>query len=80
MSVSFERVPGFPLGLAQTKGHSMAPLYCSILEAGQALGVKRSTVYRLINDGRLKTAKLGTRTLVQVASVHALATSIVAAA
>ncbi len=54
----------------------MQALYCTITEAGDALGVKRSTVYRLLKLGHLKAVKLGTRRLVSIASIEALAATL----
>jgi excisionase family DNA binding protein len=51
-------------------------LYCSIIEAAAALGVKRSTIYRLLEDKKLKAVKLGTRRLVSIASIRELAASL----
>ncbi len=50
----------------------MDPIAVSIAETGRALSLGRTTVYALINSGRLKTIKLGRRTLVMVESVHSL--------
>lgn len=44
----------------------------SIREAGKMLGIGRSTVYRMMEDGRLATRKIGRRTLVQVDSINVL--------
>ena len=44
----------------------------SILEAAKALGVKRSTVYRMLNDKTLDSVKLYRRRLVKVESIHRL--------
>jgi excisionase family DNA binding protein len=54
------------------------PLFVPIPEAGQALGIKRSTVYRLLDEGSLKGTKLGSRRLVSVASIRELAAKLVA--
>jgi excisionase family DNA binding protein len=45
----------------------------SIADAGRMLSVGRSTLYRLIGEGRLETVKIGRRTLVRTASIRALA-------
>ncbi|GLI98425.1 helix-turn-helix domain-containing protein [Sphingobium sp. BS19] len=45
----------------------------SILEAQRALGIGRSTAYRLMDEGRLEKVKIGRRTLIKVASIKALA-------
>lgn len=54
------------------------PLFVPIPEAGYALGVKRSTVYRLLEAGTLRGTKLGSRRLVSVASIRELAAKLVA--
>lgn len=47
----------------------MDPINLSIIDAARTLGVGRSKLYELINAGQLETVKLGTRTLVRVASI-----------
>nr|WP_166777945.1 helix-turn-helix domain-containing protein [Qipengyuania flava] len=44
----------------------------SVESAREALGLGRTTLYSLINDGRLEPVKLGRRTLVKVSSIRAL--------
>ncbi|MCL6741766.1 helix-turn-helix domain-containing protein [Sphingomonas sp. RB56-2] len=51
----------------------MNVLLASIPEAQRALGIGRSTAYRLIQNGRLETIKIGRRTLITIASIRALA-------
>lgn len=51
----------------------MNAILASIPDAQRALGIGRSTAYRLIADGRLETVKIGRRTLIRVASIRALA-------
>lgn len=55
----------------------MDPINLSIIDAARTLGVGRSKLYELINDGQLETVKLGTRTLVRVASIRAFSDSLV---
>lgn len=50
----------------------MEAIAISISEAARALGVGRTSVYNLINEGRLETFKLGRRTLVKTASIRRL--------
>ncbi len=54
----------------------MDPINLSIIDAARALGVGRSKLYELINAGQLETVKLGTRTLVRVASIRAFSDSL----
>lgn len=49
------------------------PLFVTIPDAGRMLAVRRSTIYRLIADGRLKASKLGARRLVSLDSIRELA-------
>jgi len=44
----------------------------SIRDAAQSLGLGRTAVYGLINDGRLETIKIGRRRLVKVESIRQL--------
>ena len=44
----------------------------SVDDARQAIGIGKTKLYELINDGTLKTLKVGRRTLVTTASIHAL--------
>jgi excisionase family DNA binding protein len=50
----------------------MDPLLASIWDAGKMLAVGRSTIYRLIWDGRLEVVKIGRRTLIRIASIRRL--------
>lgn len=50
----------------------MDPITVSVDEARKALGIGRTKFYQLVGQGRLKTLKIGRRTLVLVASIHAL--------
>ena len=54
----------------------MEALNVSIKETAHVLGIKRSKTYELINAGHLETVKLGTRTLVRVASIKAFSDSL----
>lgn len=54
----------------------MEPIGLSIPEVGKALGgesapLSRATIYRMIGRGELEAIKLGSRTLVTVASIKA---------
>ena len=46
------------------------PLLLGIEDAGAFVGVKRSTIYKAIKDGELERVKIGSRTLVPVASLR----------
>ena len=51
----------------------MKAFLASIPDAQRALGIGRSTAYRLIEEGQLETVKIGRRTLVKVSSIRMLA-------
>lgn len=51
----------------------MNAILASIPDAQRALGIGRSTAYRLIEDGKLEAVKIGRRTLIRVSSIRALA-------
>lgn len=58
----------------------MKPIGLSIAAAGKALGgdenpLSRATIYRRISDGSLEAFKVGSRTLITLASIEALAAS-----
>ena len=48
------------------------PLTYTVPDAIRASGIKRTKLYELIGDGRLKVTKVGRRTLVTAASLRAL--------
>ena len=50
----------------------MGIIVVSINEAARALGLGRTSIYALINEGRLEARKLGRRTLVTTESIRAL--------
>jgi excisionase family DNA binding protein len=50
-------------------------LAVSISETGRLLGIGRTTTYGLINQGILKTIKVGRRRPVLVSSIRALASA-----
>lgn len=50
----------------------MQPFTISIAEAAKALGVGRTVLYQMANDGRLETIKIGRRRLVKVESIRLL--------
>lgn len=51
----------------------MQPLLLPIPATCKALGIGRSTVYRLIQEGALAVVKVGRRTLIRVASIRRIA-------
>jgi len=51
----------------------MDPLLVSITDTATALNLGRTSVYALINEGKLDTLKMGRRRLVTVASIKRLA-------
>ena len=50
---------------------TIAPLAFSIRDAATALGVGRTTVYRLISEGQLAVIKVGNRTLIEASALAA---------
>ena len=50
----------------------MEPVATSVSGAAKALGLGRTTIYKLISDGQLETIKIGRRTLIKTASIRAL--------
>jgi excisionase family DNA binding protein len=50
----------------------MSPLTTSINDAAKALSLGRSSIYALINDGRLETIKIGRRRLIKIESIRQL--------
>lgn len=52
----------------------------TVLEAGDMLGLGRSTIYRLMNEGKLKPKKVGKRTLFLVSDLRTFAESLPEAA
>ena len=50
----------------------MEILTCTATDAARALGIGRTKLYELINDGKLKTVKIGRRTLVKADSIRML--------
>lgn len=50
----------------------MDTIAVSINNASKALGIGRTKIYELINDGTLAAVKIGRRTLITVASIRRL--------
>lgn len=51
---------------------SMIKLSYTIQEAVRALGISRTTIYKLISCGKIKIVKIGARTLIPAGDLHAL--------
>ena len=54
----------------------MEPLNVTIPEAARILGCGRSKLYELIGRNRLEAVKLGSRTLIRVASIKSFSESL----
>jgi predicted DNA-binding transcriptional regulator AlpA len=50
-------------------------LTCSIRDAGEILGLGRTTIYGLMQTGALETFSIGRRRLVTIASINSLVES-----
>ena len=50
----------------------MEPIALRVNDAGKLVGLSRSQIYRLINEGKLEAIKAGGRTLIKYASLRAL--------
>jgi excisionase family DNA binding protein len=50
----------------------MEVISTSISEAARALSIGRTTIYKLIREGRLEIVKIGRRTLVKANSIRKL--------
>lgn len=50
----------------------MQPFTTSIAEAGRALSLGRTSIYALIDEGRLESIKIGRRRLIKVDSIRSL--------
>lgn len=53
----------------------MEPVVTSINDAAAALCLGRTSIYSLINEGKLDVVKVGRRTLVTIASIRRLVCS-----
>lgn len=54
---------------------AVEPLAAQICDAALMLGVQRTTIYRLMDEGLLDSIKIGKRRLVLIDSVHRLVNS-----
>ena len=50
----------------------MEPVVLSINDTAKTLSLGRTSIYELINQGKLETVKIGRRTLVKMDPVHRL--------
>jgi excisionase family DNA binding protein len=57
----------------------MEPLTVTVDGAKKAIGCGHTTIYRLIGEGKLRTVKLGRRTLVKTDSIRQFVASLEAA-
>lgn len=57
----------------------MAPITVTIQDATKALGIGTTKLYELIGTGKLRTVKLGRRTLVRTDSIRELIDALEAA-
>ena len=57
----------------------MVNLLIPIPEAGRSLGIGRTTVYSLIEQGELKTVKIGRRSLITTESLRAYVDKLISA-
>lgn len=58
--------------LARDGAHGIKPLSVTVPTALAITGLGRTKLYALIAEGRVKTVKVGSRTLVNYASLEAL--------
>jgi excisionase family DNA binding protein len=65
---------GLPLGvsLSADKPQVIDPIAVRILEAVRLTGIGRSKLYELIASGDIETIKIGSCTLIPMASLHGL--------
>jgi excisionase family DNA binding protein len=65
---------GLPFGVPPPAGKPqvMEPIAVRILEAVRLTGIGRSKLYELIASGDIETVKIGSCTLIPMASLHGL--------
>jgi excisionase family DNA binding protein len=65
---------GLPFGVPSpaSKPQAMEPITVRILEAVRLTGIGRSKLYELIASGEIETVKIGSCTLIPIASLHGL--------
>ncbi len=69
---SFQDFTGSSRGKKGNTSHMNAPIAMSPRDAATSIGVSRSTLYRLIDSGQLRTVKIGRRTLIPSSCLFAL--------
>lgn len=69
---SFQDFTGSSRGKKGNTSHMNTPIAMSPRDAATSIGVSRSTLYRLIDSGQLRTVKIGRRTLIPSSSLLAL--------
>jgi excisionase family DNA binding protein len=60
------------MGGSKNRRTIMEPIALTIRDTSKAAGFGKTTTYKLINEGKLTSIKIGRRTLVTVASIKAL--------
>ncbi|WP_433908765.1 helix-turn-helix domain-containing protein [Sphingomonas yabuuchiae] len=50
----------------------MEVLTCTAIDAARSLGIGKTKLYELIGQGKLKTIKIGRRTLIKADSIRTL--------
>lgn len=50
----------------------MEVLTCTAIDAARSLGIGKTKLYELIGQGKLKTIKIGRRTLIKTDSIRTL--------
>ncbi|WP_343892147.1 helix-turn-helix domain-containing protein, partial [Sphingomonas oligophenolica] len=58
--------------LADSRGHGVTPISVRISTAVKMTGIGRSKLYELIGEGAIDVVKIGSSTLIRVASLHRL--------
>jgi excisionase family DNA binding protein len=59
-----------PIHQPQTRGAKTLPRLLAIKQAIYELGISRTAIYELIEDGKLKTVKIGRRRLVPLEAIE----------
>ena len=59
--------------LVADRGRGPAPILVSVKEARRLIGISRTGIYALINDGRIETVMIGKRRMIRYASLRQLA-------